>query len=64
MLKLRIKKSGNIEGKINTRYTDENLSLIEQKFNAIKSKNTKKIDSIIIRQDSNIKSIYLPLILR
>jgi hypothetical protein len=43
MLKLRIKKSGNIEGKINTRYTDENLSLIEQKFNAIKSKKRKKL---------------------
>ncbi len=45
--------------KINTRYTDENLSLIEQKFNAIKNKNTKKIDSINIRQASNIKRKYL-----
>ena len=45
--------------KINTRFTDENLSLIEQKFNAIKNKNTIKIDSISARQDSNIKRKYL-----
>ena len=45
--------------KINTRFTNENLSLIQQKFNAIKSQNTQKIDSLSARQDSNIKRKYL-----
>jgi hypothetical protein len=45
--------------KINSRFNDENLTLIEEKFNAIKSKNTKAIDSIIAKQDSNIKRKYL-----
>ncbi len=45
--------------KINSRFKDENLTLIEQKFNAIKSKNTKAIDSISAKQDSNIKRRYL-----
>jgi hypothetical protein len=45
--------------KINSRFNDENLTLIEGKFNAIKSKNTKAIDSINARQDSNIKRKYL-----
>ena len=45
--------------KINSRFKDENLTLIEQKFNAIKSKNTIAIDSLSAKQDSNIKRKYL-----
>jgi hypothetical protein len=45
--------------KINSRFKDESLTLIEQKFNAIKSNNTKAIDSISAKQDSNIKRKYL-----
>ena len=45
--------------KINTRFTDENLSLIEKKFNAIKSQNIKAVDSLTAKQDSNIKRKYL-----
>lgn len=45
--------------KINSRFTDENLSLIESKFNAIKSNNTKAVDSLNAKQDSNIKRKYL-----
>lgn len=45
--------------KINSRFKDENLTLIEQKFNAIKRKNTKAIDSLSLKQDSNIKRKYL-----
>lgn len=45
--------------KINTRFRDENLDMIEEKFNAIKSKNPKAIDSLNARQDNNIKRKYL-----
>jgi hypothetical protein len=45
--------------KINSRFRDEELTLIEQKFNAIKSNNTKAIDSLGAKQDSNIKRKYL-----
>ena len=45
--------------KINSRFRDESLTLIEQKFNAIKSNNTKAIDSLSAKQDSNIKRKYL-----
>lgn len=45
--------------KINSRFKDESLTLIEQKFNAIKSKNIKAIDSLSAKQDSNIKRKYL-----
>jgi hypothetical protein len=45
--------------KINSRFNDQNLSLIEQKFKAIKSNNTKAIDSITALQDNNIKRKYL-----
>jgi hypothetical protein len=45
--------------KINARFTDENLSLIEKKFNAIKSQNIKAVDSLSAKQDSNIKRKYL-----
>lgn len=45
--------------KINSRFNENNLSMIEQKFSAIKSKNTKAVDSINAKQDSNIKRKYL-----
>ena len=45
--------------KINANFTDNNLTLIEQKFNAIKSNNTKAADSLRIKQDANIKRKYL-----
>ncbi|MFM2369284.1 MAG: hypothetical protein RL619_1584 [Bacteroidota bacterium] len=45
--------------KINSRFTDENLTLIEKKFNALKSNNPKTIDSINAMQDSNTKRKYL-----
>lgn len=45
--------------KINSRFIDEKLTLIEQKFNAIKNNNTKAIDSLNAKQDSNIKRKYL-----
>lgn len=45
--------------KINSRFTDEKLTLIEQRFNAIKSNNAQKVDSISAKQDSNIKRKYL-----
>jgi hypothetical protein len=44
--------------KINSRFRNDNLTLLEQKFNAIKSNNTKAIDSHA-RQDSNTKRRYL-----
>jgi len=45
--------------KIDSRFRDENLDLIEKKFNALKSKNPKAIDSITAKQNSNIKRKYL-----
>ena len=45
--------------KINMSFTDKNLSMIEQRFNALKSQNQKKIDSISAIQDANTKRKYL-----
>jgi hypothetical protein len=45
--------------KINSRFNNENLAMIEQKFNAIKSNNSRIIDSLTERQESNIKRKYL-----
>lgn len=45
--------------KINTRFTDENLTLIEKRFNAVKNKDTKAADSLSAKQDSNTKRKYL-----
>jgi len=45
--------------KINSRFTDENLTLIEQKFKALKSNNQKAADSITELQENNIKRKYL-----
>lgn len=45
--------------KVKTRFTDENLILMEQKLNAYKNNNTKVIDSIEQLQDRNTKRFYL-----
>jgi hypothetical protein len=45
--------------KIDTRFRDENLDMIEQKFNAIKSSNSKTLDSINAKQDNNTRRKYL-----
>jgi hypothetical protein len=45
--------------KINSRFIDEKLTLIEQKFNAIKNNNSKAADSLTAKQESNIKRKYL-----
>lgn len=45
--------------KVRTRYTDQNLVLMEQKLNAFKDNNTKRIDSIETLQDANLKRLYL-----
>ena len=45
--------------KINSRFRDENLDLIELKFNAAKNNNLKTVDSINAKNDSNIKRKYL-----
>lgn len=45
--------------KVKTRFTDENLLLMEQKLNAFKDNNTKIIDSIEQLQDKNLKRLYL-----
>lgn len=45
--------------KISSRFTDENLTLIEKKFKALKSNNSKAVDSIIELENNNIKRKYL-----
>lgn len=45
--------------KINSRFKDESLTLIEQKFKAIKRQNAKAIDSLSLKQDTNTKRNYL-----
>lgn len=45
--------------KIISRFTDENLSLMEKKFNAFKNKNMKMVDSIETLQNLNLKRRYL-----
>ncbi len=45
--------------KIDSRFRDENLDLIEKKFNALKSKNTKLVDSLTVKQGLNVKRKYL-----
>ena len=45
--------------KVSSRFTDENLTLIEKKFKALKSGNQKAVDSINALQDNNIKRKYL-----
>lgn len=45
--------------KINSRFRDENLDMIEERFNAIKSNNSKVIDSLAVKQNNNTKRKYL-----
>lgn len=45
--------------KINSRFRDENLDMIEERFNAIKSNNSKIIDSLASKQNNNTKRKYL-----
>lgn len=45
--------------KVKTRFTDQNLTLMEQKLNAYKNNNSKIIDSIEKLQDANVKRLYL-----
>lgn len=45
--------------KVNSRFKDESLSLIEAKFKALKRQDQKAIDSIMAKGDSNIKRKYL-----
>jgi len=45
--------------KINSQFKDENLTIIEQKFKATKFNNQKKLDSLIAKEESNIKRRYL-----
>ncbi|MBP4140080.1 DUF4369 domain-containing protein [Flavobacterium geliluteum] len=45
--------------KINSRFNDENLALVEARFKAIKRQDQKAVDSIDAKNDSNIKRKYL-----
>ena len=45
--------------KINARFRDENLDMIQQKFIALKNGNGKVVDSLNTRQDNNTKRKYL-----
>ncbi|WP_264535001.1 DUF4369 domain-containing protein [Flavobacterium sp. N1736] len=45
--------------KVNSRFNDENLSMVESKFKAIKRQDQKAVDSIDVKQQSNIKRRYL-----
>lgn len=45
--------------KVNSRFNDENLTLIEHKFNAYKNKNFKIVDSLSERENQNLKRRYL-----
>lgn len=45
--------------KINSRFNDENLSLVESRFKATKRQDQKALDSINAKQESNIKRKYL-----
>ena len=45
--------------KINSRFRDENLDMIQQKFQAIKTGNTNATDSLNTKQENNTKRKYL-----
>ena len=45
--------------KINSRFRDENLDMIQQKFLALKNGNTKIVDSLNAKQENNTKRKYL-----
>jgi hypothetical protein len=45
--------------KVDKRFQDESLTLIEKKFNAMKNKNESELTSIVAKQETNIKRKYL-----
>ena len=45
--------------KVDRRFKDESLTLIEKKFKALKNNNASELTSIIAKQESNIKRKYL-----
>ena len=45
--------------KINARFRDENLDMIQQKFLAMKKGNAKVLDSLNAKQDNNTRRKYL-----
>jgi hypothetical protein len=45
--------------KINTRFRDENLDLIQKKFLALKNGKTQTLDSVIAKQENNKRRQYL-----
>jgi hypothetical protein len=45
--------------KVDRRFQDESLTLIEKKFKALKNNNANELTSIIAKQESNIKRKYL-----
>jgi hypothetical protein len=45
--------------KVDRRFQDESLTLIEKKFKALKNNNASELSSIIAKQESNIKRKYL-----
>ncbi len=45
--------------KVDKRFQDESLTLIEKKFNAMKNKNENELTSIVAKQETNIKRKYL-----
>ena len=45
--------------KVDRRFQDESLTLIEKKFKALKNNNASELTSIIAKQESNIKRKYL-----
>jgi hypothetical protein len=45
--------------KVDKRFQDESLTLIEKKFKAMKSKNEIELNGIIAKQETNIKRKYL-----
>ena len=45
--------------KVNSRFIEENLTMVEARFKAIKRQDQKAIDSIEVKQQTNIKRKYL-----
>jgi hypothetical protein len=45
--------------KVDKRFQDESLTLIEKKFKAMKNKNESELTSIVAKQETNIKRKYL-----
>ena len=45
--------------KVDRRFQEESLTLIEKKFKALKRKNESEVNSIIAKQENNIKRKYL-----